>query len=141
MSTANNQFKYNQEFYGYLLSDLVQSCHKNSAEVYNWKLFPLLEGQFGYDNLAVSIGHSLSNIDIKNCNVEELANLIHEGWVINYVYWRDNEPYLLNDFYLKPFNALGDDRRNLCANTKFINLSKEEQEKDIIIAKYLMSIL
>jgi hypothetical protein len=139
-TTANKQFKYDQIFNGLKLSSLVDSCHKALSEKSNWKYNPLQPGLFGYDNMAMSIGHALSNKTDKT-TLNELANLIHEGWVINYLYWRDNKPYDSNSFYKKPFNALGDDRRNKCAETKFADLDKEEQDKDIVIAQHLSDVL
>src|SRR5436190_1341988 len=126
MTTANGQYSYEQYFGTYKLSELIQSCHKVLMEASGWKLTILQPGQFGYDNLAVSISHALTN-RTDRMTTEQIAELIHEGWAINYVYWRDHEPYLTNPLYKKPFNPLGDERRNKCADSAYADLDAEEQ--------------
>jgi hypothetical protein len=70
-----------------------------------------------------------------------IARLVHEGWCINYVFWRDNKPFEENKNYDKPYQPLGDDRRNKCAQLKYNELDKDEQAKDIIIAEYIVSMI
>lgn len=73
-----------------------------------------------------------------SASLEMLANEIHNGWCVNYKYWRDNNPE--NDgIHIKPFNKLGDERRNMCASTKYIDLPEDEKNKDIMIAEYLIA--
>jgi hypothetical protein len=137
--TANKLYKYNQEFYNISLDKLVQNTHKYNCEKNKWIYYPLKKGSFGYDNLAVSIGYSLSNYN--NEGINKLAYLIHEGWIINYIYWKDYLPFDRDVKYIKPFNPLNDERRNKCAITKFEDLEKEEQDKDYVIAEYLYEII
>lgn len=97
-------------------------------------------GSFGFDNLICSLGKVFeSNIKITDKN--EIASLIHEGWIENYIYWRDNKPYEKNKLYYKPYDSLNDERRNKCSQTKFEDLSQEEKNKDLIIAEFLINSL
>ncbi len=67
---------------------------------------------------------------------ERVAELVHNGWVTNYVYWRDRKPG--KPLYIAPAKPLGDIRRNLCASTAFKNLPNDEQEKDLVIARFIL---
>ena len=136
--TANKKYKYNDEFYGKKLSEIVDIVHKYYSKKMNWKENTLYPGTFGYDNMAMSIGYALS--ETKDLEIKKLASKIHDGWIINYVYWRDNQPWLTNDFYKKPYSPLGDQRRNECANLPYDKLNKEEQEKDDCIAECLINL-
>lgn len=139
--TANQKYKYDQTYHGHTLDQWIQLVHKNNAEVNKWKYFPLKKGAFGYDNLAISLVYLfLKGGDFlqKDCeHVNQLADLVHKGWIENYTYWRDNQPWLTNNNYFKPAQALGDDRRNLCASTEFADLPEEEKVKDVDIATYV----
>lgn len=139
--TANKQYKYDQIVKGKTIDEWVQFAHKQNCRLNGWNYYPLKKGAFGYDNLAVCIGYILNNIstiDLFNMNMDVLAEKIHEGWVINYTYWRDNKPYeRFPELYFKPFNPIGDEKRNTSAITQYNNLPLEEKEKDIIIAKII----
>lgn len=144
--TANGKYNYNQEFYKMTLNEWVQNAHKFNCLSNNWNHHPLKKGAFGYDNLAVSISHTLTSNDflllpkiLNDEHINILSKLIHEGWSINYIYWRDNEPYINNNLYLKPYNKLDDERRNICAQIEFNDLEQDEKDKDIILAKFLIN--
>jgi len=139
--TANGDYKYSDIHYNKTLDEHVQECHKYNCKKNDWKYIPLKKGGFGYDNLAVSISFTLNKMkDIKEITIDNVAKLVHEGWCINYIYWRDNQPWITNNKYSKPFVPLNDDRRNKCAELSYDKLDKEEQEKDCIIAEYIISI-
>ena len=142
--TANQKYKYNQVFHGHSLDSWIQIVHKNNAEVNKWKYFPLKQGAFGYDNLAISLAYMFTQGDsflVNDNQTDNLANLIHKGWTENYLYWRDNKPWLTNTNYFKPAQALGDDRRNLCANTNYCDLPEDEKVKDRDIAQFVCNYL
>lgn len=138
--TANNKYTYSKTYFGKPLSEWINLVHIHLSHELNWKYFPLKPGAFGYDNLA----HSISWVFIK-CdgteNIEKISDYVHRGWTINYIYWKDHEPWISNKEYIKPGNKLGDDRRNMCAATPYKNLPDEEKIKDKIIAQYLIKIL
>lgn len=144
--TANSMFSYNQHFCGIALENWVQNAHKYNCIKNNWEHTPLKQWSFGYDNLAVSLGYALSKFDDKllqmsaytETDVQQLAEYIHDGWCINYIYWRDHQPYLSGN-YIAPYSPLGDDRRNACALTPYAELPVDEKEKDVILAKYVLS--
>ena len=75
--------------------------------------------------------------DLKFNQIEEFSKFIHEGWVENYIYWRDHKPWTTDKNYTKPSQCLGDKRRNDCAKTKYLNLPEDEKLKDRIIAKFI----
>lgn len=137
--TANGMFKYDQKFIDIPLDSWVQEAHEYNCEQNNWKYYPLKRGSFGYDNLAVSIGYVLTYYDTVGWilpTIDKMASLVHEGWCKNYIYWRDNQPYI-NTKYIQPYNKLDDERRNICSNTSFEMLDNEEKEKDYIIANFI----
>ena len=135
--TANEMYDYNTEYNDIKLSDLVQECHKYNCNLNGWYYQKLKIACYGFDNLAVCLGIVLDNID-EDADEEKIAELIHEGWVVNYVYWRDNKPWLNKEYnYQKPSKPLGDDRRNLCATTKYKDLPDDEKEKDLILARWV----
>jgi hypothetical protein len=137
--TANQMYSYDMLFYGTPLDTWVQDAHRHNCEIGKWEYAPLKKGAFGYDNLAVSIGYALSNYvyddDAETTYI--LADLIHQGWCMNYVFWRDHKPYAGSTQYIAPYNPLGDERRNMCAETEFYFLDREEQDKDFNIADLL----
>ena len=141
--TANGAICYLSQIFGKYLDDWVQMAHKYNCEKNGWKHMLSIPGSFGYDNLVISLYHVISNNNfdknlIKEKTVEELSSLVHDGWSINYIYWRDNKPFINNTQYKPPFKALGDDQRNLCAITKYEDLPEEEKEKDRIIARFIL---
>ena len=141
--TANGAISYLANIFGRDMCDWIKLAHKYNCEKNGWNYSPLQSRCFGYDNLAISLYHVFSNNNfdkklIKEKNIEELASLVHEGWCINYIYWRDNKPYEKNSLYIKPFAELGDDVRNFCAITKYNDLPEDQKEKDRIIARFIL---
>jgi len=74
-------------------------------------------------------------------NRDRMARLIHNGWAENYVYWRDNKPWLGNKLYNRPKQTLGDERRNNCVITKYADLNQEEKDKDYIFVNFIINSL
>ena len=144
MTTANGRYAYSTIYFGRALSEWVNDAHAYLSTESNWTYNPLKPGAFGFDNMACSIASAFGLLtaidDVCNERLDQIASLVHQGWADNYCYWRDREPWLLpNRTYTKPYNALGDERRNLCARRLFVELPPDEQEKDRIIARYLIS--
>jgi hypothetical protein len=139
MTTANGQYNYSMKIGDLELRTLVQMTHKYNCEQNHWKVTALKEGCFGFDNLAVCIGYAeASHFDTED--IDSLADIIHQGWAINYIYWRDNRPWEGGN-YVKPAKPLNDARRNELATLSFGDLPEDEKEKDRIIARYLFSYL
>lgn len=142
--TANGKYKYSDLYphkNGKPLADWVQEVNKLNCIANKWKVNPLKPGGFGYDNLATCIANLFeSGVSLNETNIEELADVIHRGWVINYTYWRDNTPWSGNVNYTKPAAALGDERRNKCAVTDYADLPEDEKVKDRDIAKFIIAI-
>lgn len=145
--SANGMYNYDDVYYNSTLDHWVELTHRNLSEKSGWTYYPLKKGAFGYDNLVVSIGHTFDKLkefefEFENPpSLEIMASWIHTGWAINYVYWRDNQPWLKSDagIYRAPAKALADPRRDACATATFSQLDKEEQEKDLTIARFIMS--
>jgi len=135
--TANGKYTYNKVYYDKPLYKWISEVHIHLSLLYGWNYYRLKPGAYGYDNLA----HSLSWVFIKCDGSEDLdtiADFIHRGWVVNYLYWKKNEPWKTNKEYIKPANELGDKRRDNCAKTLYINLPDDEKKKNIDIAKYII---
>lgn len=116
------------------LAEWVVRVHTFNSQYFKWKYMPLKPGAFGYDNIVHSLAHLFANCSDYS-DEEHMADLIHEGWILNYVFWRDNKPFSKNKDYIKPASPLGDERRNTCASTKYSDLVEEEKEKDRVIAR------
>jgi len=136
--TANGEFMYDEKFYGYTLDELARMCHKELANVSGWKYVELRKGTFGYDNMVMSVGRVMRGGEKGE---DGMARLVHEGWVSNYIFWRDTKHYMTNLEYVKPFNPLGDIRRELCAKLAYDELPEDEKEKDLVIARVLIKVL
>ena len=139
--TASRLYSYDEHSFDRTIDTWVQALHRENCKVNGWSCTPLKRGAFGYDNLVYSIckvseAHS-DGVDITD--VETVSDLIHEGWVANYTYWRDNKPWLSAEGYTKPSQSLGDERREECARMKYVDLPSEEKVKDRILAKFIIS--
>ena len=142
IQTANGIYDYDEEYCEMSLDDLVQQAHKYNCQKSKWKYTPLKKGAFGYDNLCMCLGDAFKYLKKHRVDKEKLANKIHKAWIKNYVYWRDNSPWLNKKIiYHKPANKLGDDRRNKCAETSYDELPDDEKEKDMIIVDFILSII
>jgi hypothetical protein len=140
--TANKKYDYDDEFYEISLDELVQRVHKYNCKKSGWKYVPLKRGAFGYDNLCMCLGDTFKYLKKHEVNKEKLANRVHKAWIINYVYWRDNSPWLNKEIiYYKPANKLGDARRNKCAELSYDELPDDEKEKDMIIVDFILELL
>lgn len=138
--TANGKYEYGSIWFGKTLDEWIQNCHRYNSEKNLWKYTELKPGSFGYDNLAHSLCYAFQTIIDGEYGVNNLASAIHNGWSENYLFWRDHQPGSTNTLvkYYEPYNKLGDERRNMAATTRFQDLPKDEQVKDIVIASFLL---
>ncbi len=139
--SANQSVEYSKVYYGHSFEEWVDIIHKENCNMNNWKYTKLQHGSFGFDNIVISLYYLFENAnasELVNDNIEHLAHLIHEGWIVNYTYWRDNSPWLQNEDYIRPYSPLGDQRRNDCASTKYADLPEEEKEKDRILVRTIL---
>jgi hypothetical protein len=138
MKTANNMYDVNTLYHGITLDTWAQRCHKELSQASGWFYQPLAHGQFGYDNMIVSIGYCLDHMTIDET---EMADLIHQGWCKNFQYWRDNQPWLNSTKFKKPKKTLNDQRRDECLKLAYSELPADEQDKDQIIARSIIKII
>ena len=135
--TANSMYSYDMILNGKKLSSLVQEIHKFNCTENGWFFNPLRPGGFGFDNLAICLGYVIPQIT-KETPIDVVADLIHQAWAINYIYWRDNKPWLRKgEGDTKANKPLNDERRNMCAVSKYEELPEDEKEKDLIIARWI----
>ena len=143
IESANSKCACDKKYFGKTLDVWVGMAHKFNCESNKWKHIPLKKGAFGYDNLCVSLARALKYIKARLdedyvFDIEKIANKIHIGWTENYLYWRDNSPWKNKEYiYYKPAKAIGDARRNNCAELDYDDLPQDEKDKDIIIAKFI----
>lgn len=139
MKTANGLFSYDQVYFNETLDTHANNVNRIVAKKCGWGGWKLNAGMFGYDNFIMSVGYALECPD--KSNKETLCEYAHQGWATNYVFWRDNKPWLTNSFYKKPNKLPGDDRRDKLTVTKYANLPKEEKISNIIIAEYVLGLI
>jgi hypothetical protein len=142
IESAYKSYEYDMEIgfdNTHTLDDMIQKLHKYNSEQNRWKHIPLKKGCFGYDNIAISIMYTLNKVKSKEkldkCTVDKIADYVHRAWSKNYIYWRDNEPWI--EGYIKPAKKLNDDNRNTLAETDYKDLPEDEKEKDKIIARFI----
>lgn len=141
--TANSRYKYNKKIFGRSLHDWVQDANKYNAKKNGWKTIPLKKGSFGYDNIVMSIMSVFSKLDndpqLLN-DEDKICQLIHRGWVENYTYWRDNEPFKKGNKYeyRRPSQKLGDERRNEISKLKYDKLPDDEKDKNKVFYKFIV---
>lgn len=139
--TSNGKFKYKGKHFGHSLETWVKLGHEYNIKKNGWRSYPLKPGAFGYDCIAISFARVFEVVE-KDKNVIDnkyaISDIIHKGWAENYVYWRDSKPWNDSDFFFSPSKSLGDERRNLLAETKYKKLPQEEQAKDDILARFLI---
>jgi len=145
ITTANLNYNYYDEYYNKTLHEWVDLVHEKNSIINKWKVITLKKGCFGFDNLAVSLCHVFNYIDrYVTYTIDDIACAIHDGWCENYLFWRDNKPFeesycsQHSQTWIKPFTPLGDERRNICASTKYEDLPQDEKDKDIIIAQIII---
>lgn len=137
-TTANGKYNLLQLYYYKPLKEWIARVHAHMSKESGWEYRPLQPGTFGYDGVACSIARVFNAKNtVDQMSLEEIASHVHDGWVENYVYWRDNTPWINSNLYKPPYSPLGDERRNKCAALKFSDLPADEQEKDLVIARYL----
>jgi len=130
--TANGVFGYDDVFWGAPLRELVDGAHRALGSALGWRYFPLPPGAFGFDNMAVSLG-MVARAALP-LDEEAIAAAVHNGWCINYEYWRDRGP---GAPYRAPPAPLGDARREACL-VPYRFLSESERSKDLIIARFII---
>ncbi len=140
MTTANGLYKYDEIYHGRAMHEWVRMAHEVNCINNGWKICPLIPRAYGYDNMVVCLSKifQLNILDINDNEKMKMAEVIHDGWTENYIYWRDNKPWE-NRGYRRPNGTLGDERRNMCAATAFKDLPEEEQKKDLILVEFVIS--
>lgn len=141
--TANKQYQYDDIIRGKSLHDWATKVNSRLCTLKNWPVSPLRKGSFGYDTTIMSVGNAFRETDtMEIIRKSDLAQKIHQGWVANYVYWRDNRPYEKeNGLYIKPSTPLGDVHRDLCVLQSYSEISVEVREKAELIAGILLNLL
>ncbi len=144
IATAYRNISYSTRFLtlNKTLSEVVQHVHKFMSEKSEWTYRPLAPGSFGHDNMAVCIFELLENITDGVFSEQDtkhvLASSVHESWAKNYTYWLQTPPA---HPYRRPYQPLGDERRNKLAQTPYALLPTDEQEKDCWIVEGLFSLI
>ena len=140
-STACLNISYDFSIKDNPLKEWVNLLHKHNCKCNNWEKYNLKEKSFGFDNLALCVYMYFTKIKDKinflKLDVEDIATTVHYVWTLNYLWWRDNKPFE-NSEYIKPYNPLGDERRDTLAITTYTELPEDEKEKDRIIARWLL---
>jgi len=133
-TTADGKYNLAQKFFNELpLYKLAQTCNELTCK----NPIILTFNSYGMDVIASSIGYALINIvDLSLASIEEISTMIHKGWIENYIYWRDNKPWISRNFS-KPHDALGDERRESFVTLSFNELDKTRQARNLLWAKFL----
>jgi len=142
-ATAYKSYDYDMEVgfdKKFKLNTLIEKLHKYNSKQNKWKYYELKVGSFGYDNLAISIVYTLNKIktqeNLEKKSINKIADYVHRAWSKNYIYWRDNEPWIEGS-YVKSAKKLNDNNRNKLSETDYKDLPQNEKDKDIIIATFI----
>lgn len=126
--SANGDYKYLAIYSYKTLHDMVNMVHKYICEINAWSHKSLKRGSYGYDNLVLCLGDFFKLHEKKHTKIE-IAEIVHNAWVRNYIYWRDNRPWENKTvMYKKPFKPINDDHRNSCT-VKYDLLPQFEKDK------------
>jgi hypothetical protein len=141
--TANKQFQYDAIVRGKSLHYWALKANASFCRAKNVKVFSLHRGTFGYDNMIMSIGYAFQETtSMEILRKSDIASKIRQGWITNYVYWRDNQPYKNeNSPYIATHTPLGDDYIDMRALLPYSELSAEEKEQGDFMAEILMNLL
>ena len=140
MDTANGLFNYDQKYANKTLDEHLNIVYRIVSKKCGWGNGKLGAGTFGYDNFIMSIGYVFKYCPDK-LNKESICEFAHQGWALNYIYWRDNKPWLTNNFYKRPGKNLGDERRNKLALMEHKDLPADEKLSNVMIADYILDVL
>jgi hypothetical protein len=146
-TTANQLFNYFDYYDNKTLDQWIQDIHSFDALINGWSNIPLKRGSFGYDFIGHSFVNSFDFLRsfkekdkmIKSELIDIVAGKVHEGWVANYIFWRDEKPYLKNNFYKKPAKPLGDEHREMLSILNYEDLDDDDKEGYKIIAEYIVN--
>ncbi len=138
--TANKRYQYSEIINEKTLEEWVQLAHLINCKHFGWSQNALNVGCYGFDLLAVVIGYVHEHPSEASGGIEAVADLVHQGWVENYTYWRDFKPYLAKHGlgYIKSAKPIGDANRNTLAETEYVDLPEEEKVKDRVIAQFII---
>jgi hypothetical protein len=131
-TTADGSVDFDEIWHGKSMRTWVELVHRNSAEKNNWVYRPMRPGDFGYDVFAVQI-HAMFTCGLSS------AQALHEAWVRNYVYWRDNRPWLTG-VYKEPYLLPGDSQRDRWALAADVNdhlVDEIQRTRIAVIVEYL----
>ncbi len=138
--TANTEFpetmKHSSIINGKSVHEWVQLIHKNNCSVHGWSYAPLCPGMFTYDTHVRCIYYFTM---FPTSNVKKAAAYVHDAWCDSYIYWRDDKPWTNTKIYYTPYKTLGNDDRDYIAASKFTDLDDDDQNNDIIMAKFLIT--
>lgn len=142
--TADGSISFDEVILSLPVSHWVARIDAEFVAKNGWKPRTLAPGTYGYDNYAHAINAAAGLIDCRRDRVpdrEAVAKYIHMGWKRNYEYWRDEEPWEdTSRGYTKPFQPLGDERRETCARLPWHELDQTEKDKDLSLADIIMGI-
>lgn len=162
-STADGRIAFDTIVNGRTMHAWAAMAHCAMAKVYGWSPNLPQLNTFGWNNLVSSADALLRFVstNVKKHHpltvdeavveavveavdeaVDEAAAAVHDGWVTNYVFWREHTPFV-NDpwMYARPRYPLGDERRNACALASFAELPDDEKDKDRVVARALLDAL
>lgn len=141
LKTATGDFNYQDIFFSNKLSDLIELVHKKLCRELHWKSNQLKPGTFGYDSIACSIGFLLNSKPLPT-NIEQGAQIVHNAWVRNYLFWTVIKPnILLPEYYSQSSKPLVDKRRQMLSTTSYLNLPEIEKQTNRIIVETVLEFL
>jgi len=142
-ATADGRLSFDAVVRGRTLRAWAMLAHDALAAANGWASGPPRTNTFGFNNLVASAARLLEAPDTApDMALEVAAARVHDGWITNYVYWRDHAPYTTRpDAFARPRYPLDDARRNACAAAAYADLPEEEKAKDRVIARVLLDAL
>jgi hypothetical protein len=149
-STASGVVNFNTIYFGKHLNEWILIINNSLDKGNEYKINNIKPGKFGYDVLATILTNIFGLLvespnDImlymrNNLDLEPYMNIIHGGYVGSYLYWKNFQPDVNNN-YIKNKKKLITNENNNIVTTYFEKLPDERKNMYLEIFNNIMNLI